>query len=183
MIDDTVWVRNAESQDATISLGKSNLNASESHYPLAYGSATAIDVDPTPHRWAYLIGIGPKTVGEVPIVLTMSNHTGVHRKVKVIASAVSHEDKEIEDVFSPQEGIWEVAPEGIHWAHGSLSIPLHAPGEIRVAVVGSRSGNREDSSASAGIDRRGRRRISRVGPLVLHERKNRKFDNSESFGK
>ena len=128
-IDDTVCVRNAESRDATTSLGKSNLNASESHYPLAYGSATAIDVDPTPHRWAYLIGIGPKTVGEVPIVLTLSNHTGVHRKVKVIASAVSHQNTEIEDMFPPQEGIWEVAPEGIHWAHGSLSIPLNAPGK------------------------------------------------------
>ncbi len=128
-IDDTLWVRNAESRDTATSLGKSNLNAGEAHYPLAYGSATAINVDPTPHRWAYLIGIGPKTVGEVPIALTMSNHTGVHRKIKVIASAVSHEDKEIEDVFLSQEGIWEVAPEGIHWAHGSLSIPLHAPGK------------------------------------------------------
>ncbi|MDE0299920.1 MAG: hypothetical protein OXN17_14895 [Candidatus Poribacteria bacterium] len=128
-IDDTAWVRNAESRDATTSLGKFNLNASESHYPTAFGSATAIDVDPTPHRWAYLIGIGPKTVGEVPIVLTMSNHTGVHRKIKVIASAVSHEDTEIENMFPPQEGIWEVAPEGIHWAHGSLSIPIHSPGD------------------------------------------------------
>lgn len=128
-IDNTLWTRNAESQDAATSLGTSNPKASEFHYPLAYGSATAIDVDSTPHRWAYLIGVGPKTVGEVPIALTMSNHTGVHRKVKVIASAVSHEDKEIEDVFSSQEGIWEVAPEGIHWAHGSLSIPLNAPGK------------------------------------------------------
>ena len=128
-IDDTLWARYAESQDAPTLLNKSNPNASESDYPLAYGSATAIDVDPTPHRWAYLIGIGPKTVGEVPIALTMSNHTGVHRKVKVVASAVSHEDKEIEDVFSLQEGIWEVAPEGIHWAHGSLAIPLDAPGK------------------------------------------------------
>ena len=127
--DDTVWVRNAESRDATTSLGKSKLNASESHYPLAYGSATAIDVDPTPHRWAYLIGIGPKTVGEVPIALTMSNHTGIHRKIKVVASAVSHEDTEVESMIPSQEGIWEVAPEGIHWAHGSLSIPLRAPGK------------------------------------------------------
>lgn len=135
-IDDTVWVRNAESQDTNIPLNKSNTKASKSDYPLAYGSATAIDVDPTPHRWAYLIGIGPKTVGEVPIVLTMSNHTGIHRKVKVLASAVSHEDKEIEDVFSPQEGIWEVASEGIHWAHGSLSIPMKSPGKhvLRLSV-------------------------------------------------
>ena len=128
MINDTVWMPNAESQDAAIPLDKSNLNASESHYPLAYGSATAIDVDPTPHRWAYLIGIGPKTVGEIPIVLTMSNHTGVHRKVKVIATAVSHEDTESESMFPPQEGIWEVAPEGIHWRTGVCQSRLRRRG-------------------------------------------------------
>ena len=135
-IDDTVWAPNAESQDVAAPLNKSNPKASKSDYPLAYGSATAIDVDPTPHRWAYLIGIGPKTVGEVPIVLTMSNHTGVHRKVKVIASAVSHEDLKTENMFPPQEGIWEVAPEGIHWAHGSLSIPMKSPGKhvLRLSV-------------------------------------------------
>ena len=128
-IDDTVWVPNFDPQGATTPLSKSNPQAIELGYPLAYGSATAIDVDPSPHRWAYLIGIGPKVVGEVPIALTMSNHTGAHRKVKVVASAVSHSDTEAEDIFPPQEGIWEVAPEGIHWAHGSLSIPLNSPGE------------------------------------------------------
>ena len=128
-IDDTVWVPNFDPQGETTSPTKNNPKAIESGYPLAYGTATGVDEDPNPHRWAYLIGIGPKIVGEVPIALTMSNHTGVHRKVKVIASAVSHEDTEAEDIFAPQEGIWEVAPEGIHWAHGSLSIPLYSPGD------------------------------------------------------
>lgn len=128
-IDDTVWVPNLDPQGETTSPTRNNPKAIESGYCLAYGTATVIDVDPNPHRWAYLIGIGPKIVGEVPIALTMSNHTGVHRKVKVIASAVSHEDTEAEDIFAPQEGIWEVAPEGIHWAHGSLSIPLYSPGD------------------------------------------------------
>ena len=129
VIGDTVWVPNFDSQGETTSPTKNNPKAIESGYPLAYGTATGIDVDPNPHRWAYLIGIGPKIVGDAPIALTMSNHTGVHRKVKVIASAVSHEDTEAEDIFAPQEGIWEVAPEGIHWAHGSLSIPLTSPGD------------------------------------------------------
>ncbi len=128
-IDDTVWVANFDPQNETTSPTKNNPKAIESGYPLAYGTATGIDVDPNPHRWAYLIGIGPKIVGEVPIALTMSNHTGAHRKVKVIASSISHDKMEAEDIFSPQEGIWEVAPEGIHWTHGSLSIPLHSPGD------------------------------------------------------
>ena len=68
-------------------------------------------------------------MGEVPIAPTMSNHTGAHRKVKVVASAISHNDTEVEDIFPPQKGIWEVAPEGVHWAHGSLSIPLNSPGK------------------------------------------------------
>ena len=128
-IHDTLWVPNFDPQDETTSPTKNNPKAIESGYPLAYGTATGIDVDPNPHRWAYLIGIGPKIVGEVPIALTMSNHTGVHRKVKVIASSISHDKMEAEDIFPPQEGIWEVAPEGIHWTHGSLSIPLHSPGD------------------------------------------------------
>ena len=92
------------------------------------GSAHPTNVQSS-HRWAYLVGIGPKIVGEVPIALTMSNHTGAHRKVKVVVSAISHNDTEAEDTFPPQEGIWEVAPEGVHWAHGSLSIPLNSPGK------------------------------------------------------
>ena len=128
-IDDTVWAPNFDPQGETTSPTKNNPKAIESGYCLAYGTATGIDVDPNPHRWAYLIGIGPKIAGEVPIALTMSNHTGVHRKVKVIASPISHDKMEAEDIFSPQEGIWEVAPEGIHWTHGSLSIPLHSPGD------------------------------------------------------
>ena len=128
-IDDTVWVPNFDPQGATTPLSTYNPQAIESGYPLAYGTATGIDVNPSPHRWAYLIGIGPKIVGEVPIALTMSNHTGAHRKVKVIASPISHDKMEAEDIFSPQEGIWEVAPEGIHWTHGSLSIPLPSPGD------------------------------------------------------
>ena len=92
------------------------------------GSAHPTNVQSS-HRWAYLVGIGPKIVGEVPIALTMSNHTGAHRKVKVVVSAISHNDTEAEDIFPPQKGIWEVAPEGVHWAHGSLSIPLNSRGE------------------------------------------------------
>lgn len=128
-IGDTVWVPNFDPQGATTPLNTYNPQAIESGYPLAYGTATGIDVDPNPHRWAYLMGIGPKIVGEVPIALTMSNHTGAHRKVKVIASPISHDEMETEGIFAPQEGIWEVAPEGIHWTHGSLSIPLHSPGD------------------------------------------------------
>ena len=129
VINDTAWVPNFDPQDATTPLSNYNPQATEFGYPLAYGSATAIDVDPSSHRWAYLVGIGPKIVGEVPIALTMSNHTGAHRKVKVVASAISHNDTEAEDIFPPQKGIWEVAPEGVHWAHGSLSIPLNSPGK------------------------------------------------------
>ena len=92
------------------------------------GSAHPTNVQSS-HWWAYLVGIGPKIVGEVPIAPTMSNHTGAHRKVKVVASAISHNDTEVEDIFPPQKGIWEVAPEGVHWAHGSLSIPLNSPGK------------------------------------------------------
>ena len=85
-IDDTVWAPNFDSQGSTTLHNKYNPQTLESDYPLAYGTAAGIDVDPSPHRWAYLIGIGPKIAGEVPIALTMSNHTGAHRRVKVIAS-------------------------------------------------------------------------------------------------
>ena len=129
VINDYAWAPNFDPQDATTPLSKYNPQATEFGDPLAYGSATAIDVDPSSHRWAYLVGIGPKIVGEVPIALTMSNHTGAHPKVKVVASAISHNDTEAEDIFPPQKGIWEVAPEGVHWAHGSLSIPLNSPGK------------------------------------------------------
>ena len=129
IINDYAWAPNFDPQDATTPLSKYNPQATEFGDPLAYGSATAIDVDPSSHRWAYLVGIGPKIVGEVPIALTMSNHTGAHPKVKVVASAISHNDIEAEDTFPPQERIWEVAPEGVHWAHGSLPIPLNSPGK------------------------------------------------------
>jgi len=99
----------------------------KSGYPSAFGEVTDLLVNPNPRRWAFLTGVGPRIVGDVPVGFTMVNGTGQTRRVKVKAQFIPYMGKEPEADFKAEK-IVQVAGEGAFWSHSSFVIPLKSPG-------------------------------------------------------
>lgn len=97
-------------------------------YPVAMGEVRGIGVDPAPHRWALLHGLGPRQVGAVPLVFTVVNATGTNQRVRVRAAATGRDGRPLGD-FVIQEAVVDK-----RWAHGSLLLPLHTPGDESVCI-------------------------------------------------
>ena len=98
-------------------------------YPLAMGDVRGIDTDPAPHRWALLHGLGPRQVGAVPLVFTVVNATGANQRVRVRAVGTGRGGNPLGDFVIQEEVVDK------RWAHGSLLLPLHKPGDDSVCIA------------------------------------------------
>lgn len=108
-------------------------------YPVSVGEVTGITTDPQRHRWALLTGIGPRLVGDVPLVFTVSNATAEDRRVKVTAHLLA-EDTPVE----LSTLVIEKAVKKKSWSHGSLSLPISSPGThvVQMTIEEVATGNR-----------------------------------------
>ncbi|MCH2401778.1 MAG: hypothetical protein MK364_21850, partial [Pirellulales bacterium] len=98
-------------------------------YPLAMGEVRGITTDPAPHRWALLHGLGPRQVGAVPLVFTVVNATGGNQRVRVRAVRTGRDARPLGDLVIQEEVVDK------RWAHGSLLLPLHKPGDENVRIT------------------------------------------------
>ena len=146
--DDTAWIPNFEVGNKAIRSRKFSPEGYDSGYPIRYGMVSDLLADSAPYRWGYLMGVGPRVVGEVEIALTLNNYSNRPRKVKVMASVITHDGKKVGAAFQPVQGVgftyqrgfrhvkdhWESSNEGITWDHGYLKVPLSEPGRYTVLL-------------------------------------------------
>ena len=96
-------------------------------YPSSVGMLTGLDADPTRYRLAFLTGVGPKLIGEVPVVFTVTNSTGSDRQVMVTASTTGEASDPSPLTFHAPTQLKEV-----YWIHGQLALPVESVGNHRV---------------------------------------------------
>lgn len=147
--NDSAWVPNFDQGKVTV---RSDMFSPEGHdagYPLRYGMATHLLAEPAPYCWGYMMGVGPKVVGDVEIALSLNNFSDRPRKVQVLASPVSHNGKKSTTTSEPVYGIgfkyhrgfrqvkdhWELNNEGVNWDHGYVRVPLSEPGRSIVLLT------------------------------------------------
>ena len=137
---ETRWIANLNEKKQTIPLRKYNPLVNQAGYPLRYGLATGFAIDPTPHRWLYGLDsitedqrIGSRVIGDVQVVLTVSNFTEKQRRILVRAEQVMGDGTTngspytiaVEHEIGNQG---ENTGYGHYWRHSSLKLPVTTPG-------------------------------------------------------
>ena len=142
----TRWIANLNDKKETIPVREYNPIVDRAGYPLRYGLATGIQIDPAPHRWLYGLDaltedqrIGARVIGDVQVILTVSNFTGTDREIIVTSHQIMDDgttdgspynisvEHQIGS-FDQDEGY------GHHWRHCSLKLPVSTPGPHSVLI-------------------------------------------------